>query len=283
MRFRYNLLMPELLVHAFENSWPTLKLVFVIYAIGLLIERVALAQPAQPWRNIAFNVGYAVPAVFLTHLLVPPLAAFTQPWIAQYGGWLPIRLPDGLGWQALQGLLYFLTFDLFYYGLHRAQHHFPWLWTQHKLHHADRSVNVTSGQRHHFLEEPIRVFVVMLPLGIVFDLPPPNIGWLWSALLLWGYVIHLNLRIRLGALTPVFAGPQWHRLHHSKLPQHVDVNFAAFFPLWDIVFGTYVRPRADEWPDTGTHDGADMNHIGTALLSPFSDGWRALRARSRPR
>lgn len=275
--------MPPFLVQALENSWQTLKYVLVVYAAGLVLERVARAKHEQPWGATLFNVLYAIPFVFLTQLLVPPLSALTQPWIAGHGGWLDLRMPDGFGGQLLQGLLYFLAFDFFYYWFHRAQHRFPWFWAQHKFHHADRCVNVTSGQRHHFLEEPLRVFLVMLPFGIVFDIPPPGIAWLWSTLLLWGYFVHLNLRLPLGPLTPVFAGPQLHRLHHSNLPQHKDVNFAAFFPLWDIVFGTWVRPQKNEWPDTGTHDDADMNHLGTALFSPFHDGWRALGASRRQR
>jgi len=30
-----------------------------------------------------------------------------------------------------------------------------------------------------------------------------------------------------------------------------DKNFAAFFPVIDILFGTYYRPRRDEYPRTG--------------------------------
>ena len=119
--------------------------------------------------------------------------------------------------------------------------------------------------------------MVFLPLGMVFDIQPPNITWLWNVLLLWGYVIHLNLRIPFGPLTPVIAGPQLHRLHHSIEPGHTDVNFAAFFPIWDLLFGTYVRPKSGEWPATGTHDRADLNRFDRALFSPFSDWWRMLR------
>jgi sterol desaturase/sphingolipid hydroxylase (fatty acid hydroxylase superfamily) len=266
---------------AAANTWIALKLVVVVYAVGLLLERLAPAQRGQPWNHVVFNLAYTVPFIFLTHLLVPPLSGITQPWTATWGGWLLVQMPAGLGWQLLQGLLFFLVFDFFYYWLHRLQHVSPWLWSQHKLHHADRSVNVTSGQRHHWLEEPLRVFIVFLPMAIVFQLSPPTIAWLWSGLLLWGYVIHLNLRIPFGPLTPVFAGPQLHRLHHSVEPEHMDVNFAAFFPLWDIVFGTYVAPKRGEWPATGVHDGEDMNHLSTALFSPFRD-WRRRLARPRP-
>ena len=265
--------------NAWAQSWVTLKYVAVVYAIGLIIEFVRPAQRGQPWQHKLFNVLYTVPFVFLTLLLVPPLSALTAPLLASWGGLLPVRLPEGLGWQLLQGLLYFLTFDFFYYWLHRLQHVTPALWAQHRLHHSDRSVNITSGQRHHFLEEPIRVFIVFLPLGLLFNLPPPSIGWLWSALLLWGYFIHLNLRLPMGPLTPVFTGPQLHRLHHSIKPEHTDVNFAAFFPIWDILFGTYVPPKRDEWPATGLHDGEDLNHAGRALFSPFRDWQRMLRKR----
>lgn len=276
--------MPAFLSDALLHTWTTLKLVALIYAVGLLIERLRPAQPGQPWRDALFNIAYTLPFVFLTHLLMPPLQAITAPWIGQFGHWLPIRLPGGFGWQLLQGLLFFLIFDFFYYWMHRSQHRFGWFWSLHKLHHADRSINVTSGQRHHFLEEPIRVFLVFLPLGLVFDISPPNITWLWSLLLLWGYAIHLNLRLPFGWLTPVFTGPQLHRLHHSVEPQHTDVNFAAFFPIWDILFGTYVAPKRDEWPATGTHAGDDLNRFDRALLSPFDDWskpWRNRRTAQR--
>lgn len=266
--------MPQFLSHALANTGQTLLFVLAVYAAGLLLERVRPAQRGQPWAHVGFNLLYTLPFVFLTHLIVPPLSALTQPWIERHGGIFPIQLPDGFGWQLLQGLLFFLIFDFFYYWMHRAQHRFGWFWSLHKLHHADRSINVTSGQRHHFLEEPIRVFLVFLPLGMLFKISPPNITWLWNALLLWGYVIHLNLRLPFGPLTPVIAGPQLHRLHHSVLPEHTDINFSAFFPIWDLLFGTYVPPRKDEWPETGTHAGDDLNRLDRALFSPVNDWTR---------
>jgi len=268
--------MIEVLNNTALQTWATLKYVFVVYAVGLILERCLRAE-RQPWQHVVFNLGYTVPFVFLTHLLVPPLSALTAPWIAGHGGWVPIRLPDGLGWQLLQGLTFLFVFDFFYYWMHRLQHVTPWLWAQHKLHHAERSVNVTTGQRHHWLEEPLRVFIVFLPFGMLFSISPPTVGWIWSALLLWGYFIHLNLRLPFGPVTPLFTGPQLHRLHHSLKPEHTDVNFAAFFPIWDILFGTYVAPKQGEWPATGLHDGEDLNHPLKAMFSPFRDWWRMLR------
>src|SRR5258706_15193675 len=107
----------------------------------------------------------------------------------------------------------------------------------------------------------MRVFVVLLPIGLLFDQQPVTIGWLWSGLLLWGYFIHLNLRLPLGPLTPVLGGPHLHRIHHSRLPEHQDKNFAAFFPIFDLLFGTYYPPSRAEYPATGLINGEQLNVI----------------------
>ena len=34
----------------------------------------------------------------------------------------------------------------------------------------------------------------------------------------------------------------WHRVHHGKPLEYYDKNFAAFFPMYDLIFGTYKAP-----------------------------------------
>jgi sterol desaturase/sphingolipid hydroxylase (fatty acid hydroxylase superfamily) len=64
----------------------------------------------------------------------------------------------------------------------------------------------------------------------------------------WTFLIHANLKLSLGPLSWLVDGPQVHRIHHSQLPQHFDRNFAAFFPIWDVLFGTYYHPARGEFP-----------------------------------
>ena len=45
--------------------------------------------------------------------------------------------------------------------------------------------------------------------------------------------------------------PQYHRIHHSILPEHRDKNFCKLLPLIDVIFGTAWKPAADEFPPTG--------------------------------
>ncbi|MFI4904937.1 MAG: sterol desaturase family protein, partial [Burkholderiales bacterium] len=102
------------------------------------------------------------------------------------------------------------------------------------------------------------------------------------ALAYWPYFIHANVRLPLGGLTRVVVGPQAHRIHHSLEDAHADRNFAAVFPLWDILFGTFCAPRAGEYPRTGLHSGERVTSFWQANLLPFA-GWRRMWRERRQR
>lgn len=254
---------------ALVNTWQQFQWVCVIYCVGLALERLRPAQESQPLQHVGFNLVYTALFLLATNILVPPLQAITKPWIDQFGLALPVAFPDSLSGQVLQVLTFLFIMDFFYYWFHRSQHMSPWLWAQHKIHHSEYSLNVTTGNRHHWLEEPLRVFLLWLPIGLLFQQKPVTIAWLWTTFLLWGYFIHMNLKLPFGPLTPVFGGPQLHRIHHSNLTEHHDKNFAAFFPIFDILFGTYYKPRPGMYPTTGLGDGEDLNNLMRASVAPF--------------
>jgi sterol desaturase/sphingolipid hydroxylase (fatty acid hydroxylase superfamily) len=93
----------------------------------------------------------------------------------------------------------------------------------------------------------------------------------------WSVFFHANLRLPFGPLTSVIGGPQYHRIHHSRLTKHQDRNFAAFFPIWDVLFSTYYRPRAGEWPATGLHSGEKITSFTEAFVGPFRAWFRMIR------
>jgi sterol desaturase/sphingolipid hydroxylase (fatty acid hydroxylase superfamily) len=86
---------------------------------------------------------------------------------------------------------------------------------------------------------------------------------------LWGFVNHANLRLHLGPLTALVSNPQWHRIHHSISIEHRDKNFAAFFPVIDIMFGTYYRPHKHEYPATGVAAASRSGDFVQATAGPF--------------
>jgi sterol desaturase/sphingolipid hydroxylase (fatty acid hydroxylase superfamily) len=270
------------LADTFAQSWVHMKMVGTILLIGLVIEALRPAQRGQPYRHIGFNIAYIAFIILINNVLMPPLMALMQPVVQHYGLRIPVAFPDGIGWQVLQALAFFFIYDFFYYWFHRAQHTFSAAWPIHKLHHSETSLNITTTMRHHWLEDPIRVWLILLPIGLLFEQKPVTVAWLATAMMLVGYFVHLNIRLPLGPLTPVFAGPQWHRLHHSTEARHLDRNFASFFPIFDIVFGTYTKPERGEYPTTGLHSRENLNGPIRATLSPFRDWFDMLRRQRQP-
>ena len=242
-------------------------------------ELVFPAQHGQEYRSLGFN-GVAT----FAYLALTPFANFLPGYVvtsavqAAHGPWFAINLPtiitDQSGWArvallALFAFLPVLIFDFFYYWFHRWQHTSRWLWEQHKLHHTDEAVNVTTSLRHHWTEEGFRAILISVPMGILFQITPVDAGIVTMFIGQWGYLIHANVRLPLGVLTSVFVGPQAHRIHHSILPEHRNRNFAAFFPFWDILFGTFHRPGIQEFPPTGIPGEAARPPMKYVFFGPF--------------
>lgn len=267
------------IAEALRSTWEHSQTVFLIYALGLALERaLPAAQPNQPGRDIAFNFQYTLVFLFLSSLLLPHFqtgAAFVHQLLGSGLGLSP-PFPEGTLGFLVRCVVFIVVFDFFYYWWHRLQHS-PVLWPQHMFHHADRSVNVTTGIRHHWLEEPLRAFLIWLPMNLIFGLKPIEAAGFGLFLALWGYFTHLNIRLDLGPLTPWLAGPQFHRIHHSIRTEHQNKNFAAYLPFWDVIFGTYCRPAHDEYPPTGLPDRDSEVGIIEGSLYPFVAFQRAIR------
>ncbi len=202
------------------------------------------------WGNVKLVLAYRIG----TFLYVGMFATFTM--------WLMQHLPRGLidlrfvthGHFILDlaaALLWFLVFDFFYYWFHRFQHQWTWLWKQHQIHHSTTALNAVGAFTHHWLEDALRIPIVTIPFGILFSLNPFAAGLILVLANGWGYFIHANIRLNMGKFAAVFCGPQGHRIHHSIEIKHHNKNYAAFFPIWDIIFGTYFHPSKNEFPRTG--------------------------------
>lgn len=251
------------------------------YLFFLVIERFVPAERNQPYSAIRFNLLYLPFYLIGTALLLPVTTALVvgqlKSHYPQIFGLMPL---DSWLDATLRGLVYLAIFDFAYYWFHRLQHTWPLLWSQHKLHHSDTSLNVTTALRHHWLEEPLRVFFMVLPMAILFDLTPAYSAGLAFVLSFWGFYIHINLDMHFGVVNRMLCTPQLHRLHHSMRVEHHDCNFAAIFPIYDVLFGTYVSPTRGDVPETGLHGGEKVTTIRQANLLPFQD-WR-LRLRRKP-
>ena len=175
-----------------------------------------------------------------------------------------------------------LLTDFWYYWWHRFQHTNSFLWEIHKLHHSDENLNATSIYRSHFLELAGQALIRGLTVGLVFDLTAPSdtaVAIIAAGLMpaVWDFFIHANVRLDwLHRLAPFFSTPQYHWIHHSKLPQHQDTNFAIWLPLFDKLFGSYYQPTVDEYPPTGLSSGEKIETVWEAQIDPMISWWRKL-------
>lgn len=237
-----------------------------IFLLCGLIERLAPAEK-QPAGDLVMNLGYSVAFNWLLFTAAPVLSAIETLFLNHLGFGL-IDLPAS-GWRlAGSAALYLMVADFMEYAFHRAQHTVPVLWAMHSFHHSDRSVNATTTQRNFWLEVPIKLAFIYPVIALLFKTPPAvlAIAVPFGAI---HFFSHMNLRLSLGPFWTVVTGPQYHRIHHSPLPQHWDKNFAAYFPIFDIVFGTHHRPLPGEFPPTGLDTADAPRHLLEALLWPL--------------
>jgi sterol desaturase/sphingolipid hydroxylase (fatty acid hydroxylase superfamily) len=250
----------------------------------LVLERLLPAEKGQPFRSWLFNVAYA-PFILAIIFMLGPVLTVSSRFVAEWtgGGLLPAFGAAGSSVPAQIGfaLSYAIGFDLWQYAMHRLQHRSKWLWETHRFHHDDTALNASTQTRVHPTSYLLSV-VFHLPVVLLFGLRAPHAIAVFLMFTLWGFINHTNLRVGLGPLTPVIAGPQWHRIHHSVLKEHRDKNFAVLFPFIDMLFGTYYRPRPGEYPPTGV-GGTQLRPIEAATVAPFRAWRRMLPDRSRGR
>jgi sterol desaturase/sphingolipid hydroxylase (fatty acid hydroxylase superfamily) len=239
-------------------------------ALGFVLEELTNRKRPIP-SSARFNLTYGVLA-YLVHfslgLVWIRFVMGTVSHLPGFGVWAFAAPSTWLGVIAATAFCVVIR-DGAYYGFHRLQHAWPWLWAQHELHHADESMNVTTGLRHHWLEVPFQMLVVVAPLEYLFAWPASVLIGLHLASDALGYFIHADARVHLGRLGLFLAGPMFHRLHHSSAPEHRDKNFAAICPLWDLLGGTYYAPAKDVYPATGLASGERITTLPQAFAWPF--------------
>lgn len=242
---------------------PQLLFILALYGLITLAETRYPAEPGQGWRGRGLNLllgaqyfllGNAGLAAWYLLLPLPPL-------------------PTPESHRPVTTLLLILTalliVDFLFYWYHRLQHRWAWLWAIHELHHSDEALNVTSSFRTYWLERPLQAALIGLPMALLMGAHRPAGLWFLAATTALLLFSHANLRLSLGPLTPVVVGPQLHRLHHARAVAYHDCNFAQYFPLLDVLFGTYRAPGRGEFPATGVDGVAGDAGLGWVLARPF--------------
>jgi len=141
--------------------------------------------------------------------------------------------------------------DLAIYIQHVASHHIPILWKLHKVHHADRDIDVTTGIRFHPLEAILSMIYKCL---VILLLGPVALSVIIFEIVLNASAMfnHSNLRLpkKLDAVLRILVvTPDSHRVHHSVHASETNSNYGFFLSIWDRLGRTYTAQPRDNHLD----------------------------------
>jgi sterol desaturase/sphingolipid hydroxylase (fatty acid hydroxylase superfamily) len=243
-------------------------------AMGRILEKRWPIDAQQDHANIVSDWKVTGANIGMAWLMGPLTGAIAAGIVSGLGGGFIHLRTDG-GWYVVSLVGYVIALDLWSYFSHRLEHAVPFLWSMHSLHHSAEAVTFITGGRHYWLERAL--FGAFLPvLPILFDIPPDVATAGTCIFFLPDTCAHLNVRFPMGRAITWLNSPQWHRIHHSALPEHRDKNFASLLPLWDILFGTAWVPESNEYPCSGIKPHEEVSAID-GIVWPFRRHVRRLR------
>ena len=228
------------------------------------------AKPKRWLTNIGFTVVNTITLRIMAILL--PVLAVGAALDASANGLGLFNIADLPIW--LEWIAAILILDLAIWAQHWATHKIPLLWRLHRVHHADRDMDVTTAIRFH----PVEIALSMiLKIGLVYLLGPAAGAVILFEVLLNGSALfnHGNIALpkRFDAiLRRVLVTPDMHRVHHSIHRHEHDSNYGFALSIWDRLFGTYIaQPKGGhdamtiglEWQDERP------TRLGWSLALPF--------------
>lgn len=246
---------------------------FAVFAAAetLLPRRNRQLPRAQRWVvNLSITLLNTLSLRLLAVAL--PLLAVGAALDAGSKGWGLFNHLSWPGW--LELLLAVLILDFAIWGQHLITHKVPLLWRLHRVHHADRDMDVTTAVRFH----PVEILLSMLlKIGLVYLLGPSAVAVVAFEALLNGTALfnHANLKLPQRAdalLRLVLVTPDMHRVHHSRIRAEHDSNYGFALSVWDRLMGTYVaQPKEGheamtvglQWQDNRPAE------LGWSLKLPF--------------
>ena len=223
----------------------------LLVSIFVPLERLLALHPAKIWRK---QVGVDLAWYFINSLVPALIIAVPLAFLSRaLRGLDPFGLYSALAtwpfWVKMP--LAFFVNDLGSYWGHRATHAFPFLWRFHAVHHSAEHLDWLVNTRAHPFDMVFTRLAGLIPIyllglaQVTGNHLDPAVAVVTVVGTIWSFFIHANVRIRLGPLEWLISTPAFHHWHHTN-DEHRDRNFAAIFPVIDMIFGTSWRPK--HWP-----------------------------------
>jgi len=117
---------------------------------------------------------------------------------------------------------------------HFADHRLGFLWRFHALHHSQEELSVLTSFRAHPLMHTTGFVLATVPVVVLMPGRPiaPVLITIYVCI---GTMQHANLRWTYGPAGRVIVSPAYHRLHHAREDQ--SINLGVVLTIWDVLAG----------------------------------------------
>jgi sterol desaturase/sphingolipid hydroxylase (fatty acid hydroxylase superfamily) len=256
-------------------------LVLMMAAEALLPRRKRTLPRLRRWST---NLALVVVNTLAARLLGPLVAGTVAIFAAERGIGLlnMVELPQALG-----VLFAVIALDMAIYWQHVASHYVPLFWRFHKVHHADRDIDATTGVRFHPAEI---VFSMLYKAVCVLVLGPSLVAVILFEVVLNASAMfnHANFKLPIwldSLIRTLFVTPDMHRVHHSEIVRETNSNFGFCLSVWDRLFRSY-RAQPEHGHDgmvigLSEHQTAAPGKLTWSLAIPFSSGRRTTSSKTK--
>jgi sterol desaturase/sphingolipid hydroxylase (fatty acid hydroxylase superfamily) len=245
--------------------------VFIIMAVleHLFPRKKRVMPRAGRWFT---NFGLVVLNSIVLRVAVPVVATEAA-FHAVQNGWGILSFTLLPTW--LEFIAAIILLDMFIYLQHVLMHKIPVLWRLHKIHHADRDLDASSGLRFH----PFEIIISMgfkLAFVIIIGAPVASVI-IFEVILNAGSIFnHANFHLHKAIdkiLRYFIVTPDFHRVHHSVHEGETNSNYGFFLTCWDMLFTTYTSAPKDGHNQMtiglSEYENDDPKNMLWCLIEPF--------------
>jgi len=206
-------------------------LIALVVATGIC-ERIwpAERRPALARGHVQDACYLALHAVVVIPLMTL-LSVGAAALIGEHARWIELRSTGQWpGWLLVP--LTIVAMDFANWLAHYADHRLDALWRFHALHHSQEELSVLTSFRAHPLMHTTGFVLATIPVVVLMPARPiaPVLITIYVCI---GTLQHANLRWTFGPLGRVIVSPAYHRLHHARDNQ--AVNLGVVLTIWDIL------------------------------------------------
>jgi hypothetical protein len=212
--------------------------IMLLWFFENLSPLVFLKYKKNKTRHAGVNLGFTF-LHFIIHTFLAIFIVMIGNWTSEHG----FGIVHWVGAGPLSTILItILVLDFFGGWLcHWVEHKVPLFWRFHLIHHADNSVDVTTGLRHHPLESVWRGLFFFI--GLFFAGSPTYAVMIYQTLLVFitGFT-HANISLPKSLdrmLSFILVSPNMHKVHHHHEQPYTDSNYGAVLSIWDRLLGTF--------------------------------------------